>query len=49
MTHKDALIGLWHETQRRWKLSLAGAILGGTSMILLTETARWLLGKGFFQ
>jgi len=32
-----------------WQRSLIGAAIGGPTMMLLAETARWWAGKGFFR
>jgi hypothetical protein len=33
----------------RWKMVLLSAVVGAVTLILLSETLRWWLGKGFFQ
>lgn len=43
----DFLIQAYHDLG--WKWLLGGAVVGAVTMILLTETLRWWLGKGFFQ
>lgn len=32
-----------------WKRPLCSAVAGAVTLILLSETLRWWLGKGFFQ
>lgn len=48
-TTKEVFVWIWRDIRAHWKAVLLRAIVGAVSLILLSETIRWLLGKGFFQ
>lgn len=42
-------IVVWVCERPGWQRAIIGAAIGGPIFILVGETGRWLLGKGFFQ
>jgi hypothetical protein len=45
----DIWIAVASDVRSHWKAILLAAVVGAVTMIMLSETGRWLLGKGFFQ